>query len=127
EGVAEALVDLVLPEALADVLDGVLGGEDLDPRLIHALERAEQGGALAGAGGAGDQDDPGGRTQELAHPCRDWLTQPERFHGLRQAARVQDPDDGVLAVVAGDDRDPEVDRGDLTASFQARPDAAVLR
>src|SRR5207245_9564185 len=112
---------------IADVLDRVLGGQDLDARLVDALERAEQRGALARAGGAGDQDDPGGRSEQLAQPDRDRRAQAERLDRLREAAGVENADQRALAVVARDDRDPEVDRRGLAVAGQARAEASVLR
>ena len=40
---------------------------------------------------------------------------------------VEDPDDRVLAVVAGNDRDPEVHRHDAGATVHAGAEAPVLR
>src|SRR5262249_57033811 len=122
-----ALVDLVLPEGIADVLDRVLGGQDLDARLVDAPERAEERGALARAGRAGDQDDAGGRPEELAQAHHDGRAQAEPFDRLGKATRVEDPDHGALAVVAGNDRDAEIDGGGLPVPRgQARAEASVL-
>src|SRR3989441_2890327 len=126
ERVSETVVHLVLAEGVADVLDRVLGGQDLDPGLVHALERAEEGRALAGAGGTRDQDDPGGRAEELAQPRSDGCAEAQCLHGLRKTARVEDPDDGALAVIAGNDGDTKVHRGSLTAPLHARSEAPVL-
>ena len=53
-----ALVDQAVAAAV-DELYGVFNGEDVgSPLLIDAVEQRRQGGALAGAGGAGDQNQP---------------------------------------------------------------------
>src|SRR5207245_5453300 len=49
------------------------------------------------------------------------------FHRWREPAGVEDADHGALAVVARDDRDPEVDRVGLPVAGQARAEASVLR
>src|SRR3989449_4519712 len=56
EGAADFVVDLDLVDALEVVLDGVLGGHDVDVGGVDGMDGGVEGGGLARAGGAGDED-----------------------------------------------------------------------
>ena len=49
------------------VLDRILGGEDVEVRLVDAVEARVERRRLAGAGGAGDEDDAVGPVDERVH------------------------------------------------------------
>src|SRR5262249_28846353 len=77
ECIADPIVDLVLTEAVTDVLDGVLGGQNLDTRLIDGFQSAEERGALAAPGGASDQNEARRVSEELAESRRDGLSETQ--------------------------------------------------
>ena len=64
ECIADPIVDLVLTKAITDVLDGVLGGQNLDARLVDGFQSAEESGALAAPGRARDQNEAGRVSEE---------------------------------------------------------------
>src|SRR5262245_4602198 len=66
ECIGDPIVDVVLTEAVTDVLDGVLGSQNLDARLVNGFQSAEKSGALATPGGASNQDEARRASEELA-------------------------------------------------------------
>jgi hypothetical protein len=61
--------------------------------------------------------------QPLDHRRR----QIQGSHGVGGAAGIEDPDDGVLAIVAGDHRYPEIHRHDPAIGLHPGAKAPILR
>ena len=114
---------LDLVDAVQLVFHRVLGGDDLGLVALDFQERAVKRGALAGTGGAGDEDDPVRQLDQLAElgvqvRLHAQLAELE-FHG----PLVQQAHDDSFAVDHGDHGDADID----LASAGAELDAAVLR
>ena len=127
EGVPHALVHFVLGELRADVLDRVLGGHDLEFRPVDRLHDGEQARALAGARRAGHEDRARRRPDQLLQPLGHRTRQLQRGQRVGGAARVENADDRILAVIAGNDGHAEVHRDDAAVDLHAGAEAAVLR
>ena len=79
-------------------LDGVLEGDDVDSGgLVELVQHRGEGGGLAGAGGAGDEDQAGLLLDDLA---KDGL-ELEGIHGGHLGIELAD-DHGEVAVLAED-------------------------
>ena len=103
-------VDLRLSDAIEADFDGVFDGGDVDVGVIDLVERGVEGGGLAGAGGAGDEDDAVGVADETAQRLEDVLRDHhlvQREHGAL-AGHGEDADDRLFAVLGGDGGEAEV-------------------
>jgi hypothetical protein len=106
------------------VLDGVLGGEDVDVGLVDAVEAGVERGGLAAARGARDQDDAVGPLDEVVHDAASSRREAEVVEAEQHARLVQDAhDDALGAPAGGDGRDADVD----ALARDLERDAAVLR
>ena len=116
-------VDLGLADAVDEILDGILDGHDVAAVVVDALERRVQRGRLAGAGRAGDQDDPVRLVDQFVHGVLRGVFHAEG--GQVQAARllVEQAQDDAFAVPGGHRRHAHIDR----AAGDAQRDSAVLR
>jgi hypothetical protein len=83
--------------------------------------------ALPRPGGPGDQEDARRPLDQLAQPAGDLRGEPELVDRLRRVALVQDPQHDALPVVAGQDRDAEIDVHLLAVALDPRAERAVLR
>src|SRR5262249_19039804 len=119
---ANFVVDRALHDAVDLVLDRVLGRDDLVANDVQLVQRRIERGRLAGAGGAGDENDAVGLLNDRAELFQDFrlhadLVQVERHHGA-----VQHADDNAFAEHGGQDADAHVHR--VAADVQL--DATVL-
>ncbi len=123
----ERQADLVAHQHLVDphqvVLDRVFGGHDVGFDRVDPLQRRVERGGLARAGRSGHQHHPV-RVEDGLHQVRLGLRlEAELLQVQRQVALVEDPEHDLLAVDAGQRRDPEID--DPAAHLEL--EAAVLR
>ncbi len=105
------------------VLDGVLDGHDVAAGAVDAAECGVEGGGLAAAGGAGDEDDAGGVRDQVHHaglhgPRHADLIERELGGGLVEQAEHE-----AFAVDGGDGGEADVD----LAAADADAGVAVLR
>ena len=109
EGEADGPAHLHLVDAGERVLDGILGGLDVDVGGVHLAERGIQGHRLARAGGAAMEDHAVGLADALAVLGKVFVGETE--HGQRQGGLllVQDTHDHLLAVLHRPGSDAKVD------------------
>ena len=103
EGEIDLRVDLDLAHPLQLVLDRVLDGDDVLLRRVDLVQRGIEGGGLAAAGRAGDQDDAAGAGQEPLHEAARSLGQADLRQGQDAALLVQKPQHHPLAEKGRDD------------------------
>src|SRR5207253_5556013 len=122
EGAADFVVDLDLVDALEVVLDGVLGGHDVDIGGVDGMDGGVEGGGLAGAGGAGDEDHAVGGAEGLLEVLEGPGVEAELGEVELEGLFIEQAHDGFLPVDGGEGRDAEVDLVGVVAEL----DAAVL-
>ncbi len=122
EGHADLVMDGDLVDALEVVLDGVLDGDDLEFRADDGGEGGIEGGGLAGAGGAGDEEDAVGPVNEALEGAEGSLVHAELLEGEEDVGLVEEAHDDALAEEHGDDGDADVH----LAAAHVELDAAVL-
>ena len=120
---AHTLVDLDLVDAFQVVLDGVLGGHDVDVRRVDGVDPRVERGRLAGAGRPGDQHHAVGLVDRTVELLEAPLVEPELREVELQRFLVEDSEDRFLAEDRRQGRDAEVD----LAVVEAELDAPVLR
>jgi hypothetical protein len=98
EGEADLRAHRNLVHALQLVLDRVLDGDDLAIGRVDLVERAIERGRLAGAGGAGhEQDAVGARDQRLEAPA-DLGREAELLQRQEHARAIEEPHHDRFAV-----------------------------
>ena len=122
EGAADFVVDLDLVDALEVVLDGVLGGHDVDVGGVDGMDGGVEGGGLAGAGGAGDEDHAVGGADGLLEVLEGVGVEAELGEVELEGLFIEQAHDGFLPVDGGEGGDAEVDFVGVVAEL----DAAVL-
>jgi hypothetical protein len=103
EGQLDFRVNLYLADPLDLVLDGVLDGDDVLLRRVEPVQGGVEGGGLAAAGGAGDEDDAAGTGQEPLHGREPRIRQPHVREVDDPLLLVQQAQDGPFAEEGGDD------------------------
>src|SRR5437660_10998583 len=127
EGVADGVVDLRLAQLVVDVLHGILGRENADLRAMELHQDRVERRRLAGARGAGHQEDARGALEQHFEAAGDGRREMELLDGARRSVQVQDADDHALPRVARDDRDAQVDGDRAACALDGDLEAAVLR
>src|SRR5437870_2920581 len=122
EGAADFVVDLDLVDALEVVLDGVLGGHDVDVGGVDGMDGGVEGGGLARAGGAGDEDHAVGGADRLFEVLEGIGVEAELGEVELEGVFIEQAHDGFLPVDGGEGGDAEVDLVGVVAEL----DAAVL-
>ncbi len=122
EGQAGLDVELDLVDALQRHLDRVLDGDDVLLGRVERGQRRVEGGRLARAGRAADQDGPVGLGVEALVGLEQVLVEAEIGEPEHHARLVEHPHDDLLAVDGRERGHPEVDA--LAAHVER--DATVL-
>src|SRR2546428_1782310 len=122
EGAADLVLDLDLVDALEVVLDGILGGHDVDAGGVDRVDGGVEGGGLARAGGAGDEDHAVGALDRFLEVLEAPGVEAELGEVELERVLVEQAHDGLLAEDGRQRRDTEVDLAGVVAEL----DAAVL-
>ena len=121
---ADLRLDLDLAESVLGDFHGVLGRPDLPVRRVDLVEGGVQGGRLAGAGGADDEDHPVGLVQDGPKFLEIAGRHPHRGEGQGIPGLGQDPHHDILHPSLG--RDGGHAEFDLLAARLPELDLAVL-
>ena len=122
---ADLRLDLNLAESILGDFHGVLGRPDLLFRCVDLVEGGVQGGRLAGAGGADDEDHPVGLVQDGPEFTEITHRHAHGSEGQGIPGRGQDPHHDILHPSLG--RDGSHAELDLLAARLLELDLAVLR
>ena len=124
EGQTDLRIDVDLVDPVHLIFDRVLDGDDLLVGLVDALQRRVERGALAAAGGAGDQKDTVRHGREMLHPPEHERIEAQVVQVVEVAGRaVEQAHDHAFAIQRGQRRDAQID----LAPQRLDLDAAVLR
>ncbi len=104
------------------VLHRVLDGDDLEVGAIDLVERRVEGGGLAGAGGAGDEEDAVRSPDQSLESLRGAAREAEAIEGQEDGGSVEQPHHDGLAVDGRHGGDADVD----PPAVRRDPDAPVL-
>ena len=112
-GVGEVLrgIDLGLADHRQIKLHRVFHGADADAGAVALRDVAKRGihrVGLAGAGGAGEQEQPAGTLEQTEQAFQRRLVEAERVQVEPAVARVEEADDDFLAARGGEDGDAQL-------------------
>ena len=122
EGELDLRIDLDLADAGQVVFDRVFDGDDVAALGVHALQCGVERGALAGAGGAGDEEDAVGFLEQFGKGRHGALRHAQAVEAALTAALVEQAQHDALAVGGGQRGYAHVH----LAAGQAQGDAAIL-
>ena len=127
----EGQADLVLRLHLVDPdeieFDRVLGGHDVDFRVVQLRDGGIERVRLAGAGRSGDEHDSVGTLDRVLEPPEGLRLEAEERHVELELALVEQAHHDLLAEQRGDRRDAEVEVARAILDAKADLDPAVLR
>ena len=126
QGVGERQADFLLGRHLIDARDlkfhRVFHRDDVVFGIVEFVQRGIKRGGLAGAGGAGNQDQTVRRVHGGFEPAEGVLIQAEFVQACREVGFVQDTQHAFLAMDRWHERDAQID----VASADPDAHAAVL-
>ncbi len=123
EGEADFGADLHLVHAGDFIFDRILDGDDAEVRGIDFAEEGVERGALAGAGGAGDEDDAVRVIEDVCDLRLFVGGHAEAIHRVGFLLLVEEAERNGFGVDGGDRRDADIEDGVAGAEV----DASVLR
>ncbi|VTR67515.1 hypothetical protein DESC_610098 [Desulfosarcina cetonica] len=116
-------IDGTLTDAVDDILDRILGGDDAGFHGVEVIDAAVHRGGFSGSRGAGDHDDPAGPVQGiLAKLVHDPAGHPDLVDVEQLRFSVEQPQDNLFAFDRGVKGDPDVRR----VAFMIKKDPAAL-
>src|ERR1035441_1499196 len=110
EGEADLRIDVDLVDAVHLVFDGIFDGDDFLVGQVDSLEGGIEGGGLAAAGGAGDEEDAVGEAGEVLHALQHVVVEAEAAEVVEIAGgAIEESHDDAFAIEGGQGGNAEVD------------------